>query len=61
MRKDGNTLTFEALFPFDDPTQGALLGNGLTIAALTNSTGPFATADLVAKATVFRPSLIEIN
>jgi hypothetical protein len=61
VRKDGNTLTFEALFPFDDATQGALFGNGLTIAALTNSTGPFATADLVAKATVFGPGLIEIN
>lgn len=61
-RKDSNNIvTFEALFPFDDATQGALFGNGLTIAAVTNSSGPFATADLVAKSTVFGPGLIEIN
>lgn len=60
-RKNGNTLTFEALFPFDEKTRGALFGNGLTIAAVTNSTGPFATVDLVAAATVFGPGLIELN
>lgn len=60
-QKHGNTVTFSALFPFDDATQGALFGNGLTIAAVTNSTGPFATADAVANATVFGPGLIEIN
>jgi len=60
-KKNGNTVTFEALFPFDDATSGALFGNGLTIAAVTNSSGPFASAGLVAKATVFGPGLIEIN
>ena len=60
--KDSKTIvTFDALFPFDDEYQGARFGNGLTIAAVTNSTGPFATADLVAKSTVFGPGLIEIN
>ncbi|RDW82814.1 hypothetical protein BP6252_03926 [Coleophoma cylindrospora] len=53
----GNTVTFEVLFPFDEAT----FGNGLTIAAITNSTGPFASADDVVKATVFAPGLIEIN
>jgi len=56
-----NIVTFDAVFPFDNDTKGALFGNGLTIAAVTNSSGPFATADLVAKSTVFGPGLIEIN
>ena len=60
-KKHGKTVTFEALFPFDDATSGALFGNGLTIAAVTNSSGPFANAGLVAKATVFGPGVIEIN
>ena len=54
---DHNTVHFEALFPFDQAT----FGNGLTIAAVTNSAGPFANADAVAKATIFGPGLIEIN
>jgi hypothetical protein len=54
-------VTFRAIFPFDEASEGALFGNGLTIAAVTNSSGPFATADLVAKSTVFGPGLIEIN
>jgi hypothetical protein len=57
----GNTVQFEANFPFDEATKGAVFGNGLTIAAVTNSTGPFASADAVAKNTVFGPGLIEIN
>jgi hypothetical protein len=51
------TVTFTATFPFDEAT----FGNGLTIAAVTNSTGPFASVDDVAKATVFGPGLIEVN
>jgi len=35
--------------------------NGLTIAALTNSAGPFGSVDDVALATVAGPGLIEIN
>jgi len=54
---DGNTVTFEADFPFD----GVTFGNGLTIAAVTNSAGPFANAAAVAKATLFGPGLIEVN
>lgn len=59
--ESNGVVTFSALFPFDDANQGALFGNGLTIAAVTNSSGPFATADLVAKSTVFGPGLIEVN
>lgn len=49
-------VTFEASFPGQSQEM-----NGLTIAALTNSTGPFATVDDVAAATLFGPGLIEIN
>jgi hypothetical protein len=52
----GGVVTFDAEFPFDQ-----FLMNGLTIAAVTNSAGPFASADAVAKATIFGPGLIEIN
>lgn len=61
VQKNGNTVTFEALFPFDEPSQGAVFGNGLTIASVTNTTGPFGSADAVAQATVFGPGLIEIK
>jgi hypothetical protein len=50
-------VTFEAAFPFNQAT----FGNGLTIAALTNGAGPFASADAVAAVTKFGPALIEIN
>jgi len=52
-----STVTFKANFPFN----GTTFGNGLTIAAVTNSTGPFTNAAAVAKNTVFGPGLIEIN
>ena len=48
--------TFEALFPYDQFEM-----NGLTIAVLTNSAGPFADVDAVAAATVAGPALIEVN
>lgn len=54
---DGTTVTFEAAFPFSTGT----FGNGLSIAAVTNSTGPFSTTDDVAKVTLFGPGLIEIH
>jgi len=57
----GNVVVFKASFPFDEATSGAVFGNGLTIAAVTNSTGPFANVDAVTKNTVFGPGLIEIN
>jgi hypothetical protein len=53
---NGDIVTFYAQFPFDQ-----FLMNGLTITAVTNSAGPFASADAVAKATLFGPGLIEIN
>jgi len=60
--QDGTTIvTFNAPFPFDNDSHGALFGNGLTLAAVTNSTGPFASANAVAQHTVFGPGLIEIN
>ena len=52
----GATVTFSAQFPYDQ-----FLMNGLTIAAVTNNTGPFTSADTVASATLFGPGLIEIN
>lgn len=61
VKQKGNEITFEALFPFDEPSLGAVFGNGLTIAAVTNTTGPFGSADEVAQATVYGPGLIEIN
>jgi len=52
----GNTVTFQAFFPFEQFEM-----NGLTIAAVAHSAGPFASADAVAQATIFGPGLIEIN
>ncbi|KAF2120042.1 late sexual development protein [Lophiotrema nucula] len=51
-----DTLVFEAGFPFDEFEM-----NGLTIAAVVEGKGPFATADDVAKVAKFGPGLIEIN
>jgi hypothetical protein len=51
-------VTFKALFPFN----GTTFGNGLTIAALVSgATVGLTNADLVAKATIAGPGLIEIN
>lgn len=50
----GNTVT--ANFPYQENQM-----NGLTIAALVNCKGPFASADDVAAATVAGPVFIEIN
>jgi len=52
----GGKVTFTTEFTHDDN-----LFNGLTIAAVTNSNGPFATAADVAKAAVAGPALIEVN
>lgn len=49
-------LSFSAEFPYTKYEM-----NGLTIAAVTNSTGPFMNAEAVANATVAGPGLIEIN
>lgn len=56
VNKNGDTATFEAHFPF-----GAGFSNGLTIAALVKSSGPFSSPAEVAEATVAGPGLIEVN
>lgn len=56
VKVSGGKLTFDAYFPY---TENLL--NGLTIAALTTSSGPFTSAEDVAKVTVAGPGLIEIN
>jgi hypothetical protein len=53
---DGKWVKAEALFPFDANEM-----NGLSIAAVTNSAGPFANANAVAKATLAGPGLIIVN
>lgn len=56
IRLNGNTITFDALFPFDQ----ALFGNGLTIAAITDVFA-FTDVDSIANHTIFGPGLIEVN
>jgi hypothetical protein len=51
---ENGIVTFDAGFPWDENNL-----NGLTITAVTNTQGPFATAGDVAKAAVFGPGLIE--
>lgn len=53
--KDGVAM-FQANLPHDE-----YVLDGLTIAALTKSAGPFADAEAVANATIAGPGLIEIN
>ncbi|KAI7111353.1 hypothetical protein KC352_g35871, partial [Hortaea werneckii] len=53
---DKDQVTFTASFPGQSREM-----NGLTIAAITNSDGPFATPDDVADATLFGPGLIDVN
>ena len=57
IKVEGTTVTFDAAFPFNKGT----FGNGLTIAAVTKTSGPFASVDAVAQDTLFGPGLIEIN
>lgn len=54
--KEGDVVTAEALFPYDDYQL-----NGLTIAAVTKSDGPFADANDVVKWTLAGPGLIIVN
>ena len=54
--KPGGAVSVKAFFPYN-----ANLMNGLTIAALVQGAGPFASVDDVAAATKFGPALIEIN
>lgn len=54
--RDGKEVKAEALFPFDDNEM-----NGLTIAAVTKTDGPFTDASSVAKWTLAGPGLIIVN
>jgi hypothetical protein len=56
VQNSGNEVTFQANFPYVKNEM-----NGLTIAVLTQGSGPFTSADAVANATVFGPAVIEIN
>ncbi|KAJ4288606.1 hypothetical protein N0V90_011843 [Kalmusia sp. IMI 367209] len=56
LQNENGVVTFTAGFPFDQ-----YLLHGLTIAAVTNSAGPFADADAVAQNTIFAPGLIEVE
>lgn len=53
---NNETVVAEALFPYERH-----LLNGLTIAAVTTSGGPFANAAEVSQATAFGPGLISVN
>lgn len=54
--QSGNIVSFSAAFPYDQFEM-----NGLTIAAVVQGSGPFASADAVAQAAIFGPGLIELN
>lgn len=56
IEKTGTEVVGQALFPYSDYEM-----NGLTIAAVTKSDGPFADANTVAKWTLAGPGLIIIN
>jgi hypothetical protein len=56
IQTNGNSVTFDASFPYSET-----LMNGITIAALTNGAGPFAGAQDVADATLFGPVYISVN
>ncbi|KAF3384410.1 hypothetical protein F1880_002382 [Penicillium rolfsii] len=54
--RNGKEIQAEALFPFEENEM-----NGLTIAAVTKSGGPFMDASSVAKSTLAGPGLIIVN
>lgn len=56
VQKNGDMATVTADFPFE-----AGFSNGLTLAALTTSAGPFDSAKAVADKTVAGPGLIEVD
>lgn len=55
IQTSGNSVTFDANFPYAEN-----LMNGITIAALTNGAGPFVDAQDVADATLFGPVYLSI-
>jgi hypothetical protein len=56
VKVSGTVVTFDAFFPYSQ-----YLFNGLTIAAVTSSNGPFASAGAVANSTLFAPAFVELN
>ena len=56
VKTSGSEVTFSANFPYAENEM-----NGLTIAVLTQGSGPFTSVDAVANATVYGPAVIEIN
>lgn len=54
--RSGDNVTAQAVFPYDEHEM-----NGLTIAAVTKSEGPFADASAVAEWTLAGPGLIIVN
>jgi hypothetical protein len=56
LHREGDVVNFEAAFPFDE-----FLMNGLTIAAVTKTQGPFANAKEVSDNAILGPGIIEIN
>ncbi|KAJ5246746.1 hypothetical protein N7468_001729 [Penicillium chermesinum] len=54
--REGDSVTAQALFPYDDHEL-----NGLTIASVTTSDGPFSDANEVVKWTLAGPGLISVN
>lgn len=56
LNRTGDNVTAEALFPYDENEM-----NGLTIAAVTKSDGPFGDASTVAEWTLAGPGLIIVN
>ncbi|KZT55817.1 LsdA family protein [Calocera cornea HHB12733] len=53
---DAKTITLKATFPYK-----ANLLNGLTIAAVTDQSGPFADVDAVAAAAIWAPAFMVVN
>lgn len=56
LSRTGDNVTAKALFPYDENEM-----NGLTIAAVTKSEGPFGDASTVARWTLAGPGLIIVN
>lgn len=59
VKREGGMTTFSAYFPFQGGA--TMFSDGLTIAAVTVGSGPFADAGAVAGAAVYGPGLIEIG
>lgn len=56
LSQEGSKTVVQALFPYDEHMM-----NGLTVALVTNSGGPFSSASAAGDTAVFGPGLIEVN